>query len=246
MTAICNSSRVRRATRPGRLALGCVLALTLASPLALVSPAVRAQQGSYDPDKVVHLLQEPRHRTVKRDVGVILLDVQINPGDKSFPHTHNQPILITYISDADGSREGETIAHTEYASRPLTHVVENPGPGLFHAIAMVNDNPGVESGIGDRPSGLDAEPDIENRWFRSYRLILEPGESTVLQTHSNPTAIILADGDVLHVTRSDGITHELVDPGDWAWREAGSAFVVSNEGDASSIVVINEARRRRP
>lgn len=204
---------------------------------------VHAQEPVFDPDDVVHLLQEPRHRIVQRDGGVFLLDVQINPGDASYPHTHNQPILLTYISDAAGPRGGEVVSRTDYASKPLTHVVANEGPGLRHIMAMVNDNPGVASNNQDQPSGVDADPVIENPWFRAYRLELRPGEATGQQTHLNPTAIILGSEGVVQVTRPDGIRHELDQPGDWAWRSANTTFSIRNVGDTSCTVVINESRR---
>lgn len=222
--------------RLGLIALGLSLQITSA-PVAL------AQDPAYDPDDVVHLLQEPRHRTVKRDGGVFLLDVQINPGDETYPHTHNQPILLTYISDADGPRGGEVVSRTDYASKPLTHVVKNEGPGLRHIMALVNDNPGVTAGNNDQPSGIEVEPSVENPWFRSYRLELSPGEATGVQTHVNPTAIILGSAGVVHVTRPDGIRHELDRPGDWAWRSANTGFAIRNVGDTVCTVVINEARR---
>lgn len=220
---------------------GSLLLLSLCS---LGSLSVSAQQ-EFNSDDVVHLLQEPRHRTVVRDGGVFLLDVQINPGDRSFPHTHNQPILLTYITDENGARDGEVVSRTEYANRPLTHVVDNPGPGLKHIMAMVNDNPAVPANLDDAPSGIDQQPQIEDRWFRSYRVELRPGESTALFTHQNPVAIILGVGDLLHVTREDGITNELDAPGDWAWRAAGSTYSITNKGRTACAVIINEARVRR-
>lgn len=217
--------------------------ILMASLIAGISLPAVAQQETRS-EKTVHLLQEPRHRTVMQDGGVFLLDVQLNAGDSSFAHTHNQAILLTYISDENGARHGEVVARTEYAGKPLTHVVENPGPNMIHIMAMVNDNPPVPADFEDVPSGLNEEPQIENRWFRSYRLELQPGESTQLLTHQNPVAIILGEGELLHVTRADGITNELDRPGDWAWRAAGSGYQVSNMGDVPCAVLINESRRR--
>ena len=217
--------------------------ILMALLMAGVSLPAVAQQETRS-EKTVHLLQEPRHRTVMQDGGVFLLDVQLNAGDSSFAHTHNQAILLTYISDENGARHGEVVARTEYAGKPLTHVVDNPGPNMIHIMAMVNDNPPVPADFDDAPSGLSEEPQIENRWFRSYRLELQPGESTQLLTHQNPVAIILGDGELLHVTREDGITNELDKPGDWAWRTAGSGYQVSNMGDVPCAVLINESSRR--
>lgn len=207
--------------------------------------ALISTQDEANTEKAVHLLQEPRHRTVMRDGGVFLLDIQINPGDATYPHTHNQPILYTRISDENGPLDGEVVAQTEYASKPLTHVVANPGPHMIHILALVNDNPAVDSDQDDAPTGLSQEPEIENRWFRSYRIELQPGESTQTLTHKNTAAIILGKGELVHVSREDGITKELEQPGDWAWRQADSPYVISNQGTLPSIVVINESRRRR-
>lgn len=221
----------------GRLATGLWLALL----------PVAASHGQcapeFDSDEVVHLLQEPRHRTVYKQGGLFLLDVQINPRDASFPHTHNQAILLTYISDGDGPRFGELRAVTEYARRPLTHVVDNPGPGLLHIIALVNDGRGVAPATQDQPSGLAAEPSIENPWFRAWRLALEPGEQVERQTHRNPTVIVQGSPGLLQVTRTDGITDELAKPGAWAWRDRDSPFTIRNQGDTRVIVTINEGRR---
>jgi hypothetical protein len=216
------------------------------SLLGAGSLSSNAQQDSgFDASEVVHLLQEPRHRTVYRDGGVFLLDVQVNPLDSTYPHTHNQAILLTYIHDENGPRLGEVLARTEYVSKPMTHVVDNPGPGLLHIMAMVNDNQGVSSDSDDAAEGIGQPADISNPWFRSWRMELAAGEQTTLQSHQNPTAIILANPGLVHVSRSDGHIHELARPGAWAWREADSAFMLRNVGEQTAIVVINESRRRR-
>jgi len=220
--------------------------LLLSACLALLPLTVNHGQSEpeFAADEVVHLLQEPRHRTVHKQDGLFLLDVQINPRDASFPHTHNQAILLTYISDGDGPRFGELRSVTEYARRPLTHVVANPGPGLLHIIALVNDGRGVASDTPDQPSGLTAEPDVENPWFRAWRLELDPGEQTSLQTHRNPAVIVQGSPGLLHVSRNDGITDELSRPGHWAWRDSESPFIIRNQGESRVIVTINEGRRR--
>lgn len=202
-----------------------------------------AQDQEFAGEKVVHLLQEPRHRTVHKQNGLFLLDVQINPGDTSFPHTHNQAILLTYINDENGPRFGELRSVPEYASKPLTHKVDNPGPGLLHIMALVNAGTGVPADTRDEPTGLEHLPTLENPWFRAYRLRLAPGETLPRQTHSNPTVIVQGSAGLLQVTRADGITHELSQAGDWAWRDAGAPFVIRNMSSNEVIVTINEGRR---
>jgi len=90
---------------------------------------------------------------------------------------------------------------------------------------------------------MGLEPQHENEWFRSYRVELAPGEATELQTHKNPAVVIQVTDGLTHVTRVDGITEELDSIADWAWRDAGSPFLVRNIGTEPVAVVVNEGRR---
>ena len=201
-----------------------------------------AEENEFPGERIVHLLQEPRHRTVHQEGDLYLLDVQINPGDTSLPHIHNQPIMLTYISMADGPGDGRLLSITDYAHEALTHKVSNAGPGLLRIIALVNDSAGNINLEDDRPDGLNAEPELENAWFRSYRIELAPGEETKIQRHRLPSVVVQVVDGLLQVTRDDELIDELDRPGDWAWRKAGQSYTVRNVGTATSAVVINEGR----
>ena len=207
----------------------------------LIWPQAAAQQTDFSDEKVVHLLEEPRHRTVHNEGNLYLLDVQVNPGDTSFAHIHDQPILLTSISSGGGPSNGNVRAIPEYYNEPLTHKVSNDGPGLLRIIALVNGGNGVNGG-GDAPSGIERDPDVINPWFRSYRLELGPGEQTEMQTHNNHTIVVQGSSGLVHVTREDGVDRELASAGDWAWRKPGSSFLVKNMGSSPVIVAINEGR----
>lgn len=218
--------------------------LTLCSILgALVLAASLAQAQDFRGQRIVQILQEPRHRTVHQDEDVYLLDVQINPGDRTLAHTHDAAILYTFISNGEGPLYGRVSGNTDYVEQNFTHAVSNPGPNLFRILALTNYGAGLPGLSSDRPSGVDVEPEVENEWFRSYRMTLEPGQTSTRQTHNNPTVIIQVTEGTLHVSREDGITSELAGMGDWAWREEGSSFTISNRSDSAVEVVINEARR---
>lgn len=202
-----------------------------------------AQEDEFAGEKIVHLLDEPRHRTVHKQDGLYLLDVQVNPGDTSFAHVHDQPILLTFISSGAGPRDGTVSVNTDYASTAVTHKVANEGPGLMRIIAFVNDGLAKSGSNQDRPSGMSGDPDIENAWFRSYRMELAPGEQTAIQTHSNPSVIVQGTEGLVHITREDGVVAELDAPGDWAWRNANSSYIVRNMGRTNVAVAINEGRQ---
>lgn len=220
--------------------LGAVLLLTLY--LSLAPKSFAADDNEFPGERIVHLLQEPRHRTVHNEGDLYLLDVQVNPGDISLPHVHDQAIMLTYISMADGPREGRIGANLDYPSEPVTHKVSNDGPGLFRIIALVNASAGNIDLESDRPQGLSGEPEMENAWFRSYRVELAPGEETALQVHKLPSVVVQAVDGLLQVTRDDAIVDELDHPGDWAWRKAGQSYKVRNVGGIAATVVINEGR----
>jgi quercetin dioxygenase-like cupin family protein len=223
--------------------LGLVTAGLLAGTLGRVTAQEAAGQDPWAGQRVVNIKQEPRHRTVHRDGDILLLDVQINPGDTTLPHTHDSAIMYTFISNGEGPLNGRVSANTDYVKENFTHQVSNEGPGLFRIIALANYGPGQTALTMGRPSGLSGEPQLENEWFRSYRVELAPGASTPLHTHGNPSVVVQVSDGLAHVTREDGITAELDAMGDWAWRDANSAFAVKNMGSTPVSVVINEARR---
>ena len=227
--------------RRGALTIA-LLGTALLVVLAPLPRGTTAQENAFAGEKVVHLLQEPRHRTVHNEGELYLLDVQVNPGDESFAHVHDQAILLTYISNGAGPRDGSVSANLDYATTPLTHKVANEGPGLLRILAFVNGGSGTRAS-NDQPTGFTEAPQVENAWFRSWRFELAPGASTPLQKHQQAGFVAQGTPGLLHVTREDGITSELDAPGDWAWRKANMGYTVKNAGSAPVMVVINEGRR---
>jgi len=65
-----------------------------------------------------------------------------------------------------------------------------------------------------------------------------------VQMHKNPSVVIQATPGLIHVTREDGVTAELTEMANWAWREAGASYQVKNIGSTSVSFVVNEARRQ--
>jgi quercetin dioxygenase-like cupin family protein len=221
---------------------------TARSWLALVTLLAGAfgMTGQLQAQRTVHILEEPHHRTVLDDGDVRVLDVQINAMDTTEAHVHDFPIMYTFISMGNGSSNGRVSSNTDYRLEPFTHVVNNQGPGLFRIIAIGHLGQGQEAEAmltSGRPEGLAGEPQLENPWFRSYRLELAPGEESPVIRHQHDALVLQVSDGKTHVTREDGITRELTAMGDWAWREMGSPYQVRNVGDVAVSVVVNEARR---
>jgi quercetin dioxygenase-like cupin family protein len=212
------------------------------SPTASLAAESTVTPG--DPNRIVKILQEPRHRQVHRDGDIYVLDIQINPGDMTLQHTHDAAILYTFISSGKGSSDGRLSSNVDYVEKQFTHQVSNEGPGLFRIVALTNYGPPIQDLKNDRPKGVAEEPEIENPWLRAYSITLQPGKSTALQTHRNPSLIVQTGDGLLHVTREDGITSELTAMGQWAWRNANSPFQVHNKGATPVKITISEARRK--
>lgn len=223
-----------------RTALPGLLLATLCLVFALSNP-VSAQD--FRNQRIVQILQEPRHRTVHQDDDIYLLDVQINPGDRTLPHTHDAAILYTFISNGDGPLYGRVSGNVEYVEQNFTHAVSNPGPHLFRILALTNYGTGLPGQSSDRPTGVAVEAQLENDWFRSYRISLAPGETTSTHVHANPSVIIQVTAGLVHVSRADGVTAELAAMGDWTWRDESAPYTISNRGQSPVEVVVNEARR---
>lgn len=215
--------------------------LLLISGLASWQPAL-AQESEFAGEKIVHVLDEPRHRTVLQEGQLYMIDMQLNPGDASFPHMHDQAILLNRISSPEGPQYGLIESITEYASETYTHKIENNGAYQWRILAFIHDGNGEPVSVNDRPAGMGREPELEDNWFRSYRYELATGETTLTQLHHNPTVIVQANEGLAHVSREDGITRELAQAGDWAFREAGASYRITNVGDSPVIINVNEVR----
>ncbi|MDO8909213.1 MAG: hypothetical protein Q7W55_12040 [Pseudohongiella sp.] len=223
------------------ISAGLMLVLMCVSAGLSGQPAATGNEG-FDPVRTVNIVDEPRHRTVLRDGNLRLLDVQINPGDTTLPHTHDAAILYTFISNGEGTLNGRVSSVTSYVTEQYTHRVNNAGPGLFRIIALANYGEAIALVATDLPvPAMTAQ--LENEWFRSYRLELAPGESSARTTHTYPVAIVQVSEGLVHVSRADGITQELKAMGDWAWREAGIGYQIHNRSDATVSLVINEGKR---
>ncbi len=226
----------------GSLPDALILSLLLICGLASWQPAVAQQEGEFAGERIVHVLDEPRHRTVLQEGQLYMIDMQLRPGDESLLHQHNQAILINYISRPEGPQFGQLNVVTEYATEEFIHKIVNPGPYLFRVIALIHDGNGEPINTNDAPQGMELAPEIENNWFRAYSIKLAPGEATLTQQHTNPTVIIQGTGGLTHVTREDGITRELTRSGEWAYRNAGASYQISNVGDSPVVITVNEFR----
>jgi quercetin dioxygenase-like cupin family protein len=217
-------------------------------------------------DAVVPVHQEPRHRMVFDSPGTRILDVQIPPGDTTLFHTHNDPILYVNMSGstmrnqtlggewngtpaagppaaapfkiAPSSPPGRMMSTTTYAERPVTHRVSNVGETLYRLIATTNASAGDES---TAPSpGFDGTPEIANRWFRGYR-VLVGADAGSEHRHANPVNLVLVSG---RASATIGAAKKALDQvGQFAFIEPNIPHRLESVGGEAQLV---EVEVRRP
>lgn len=211
----------------------------------------------------VSLVEEPRHRVVFESGTTRVHDVQVPPGDTTLYHVHDTPILYVPIgrslmrsqvlgaewTGGDPSRVPAPPAGPQrvysvisYVDTPVTHRVNNVGDGLFRLIAIVNRAPGGD----EQPAaieGLPAAPELVNRYYRAFRLVLPPGESTTAHTHG--TAVVAVQQTEGRLTVEGSAHAELQAPGAFAYHDGSGTHRVRNTGATSVEVIEVELRGSR-
>lgn len=142
---------------------------------------------------------------------------------------------------AGGPAGPRATSTTSYAEAPVTHRLENIGTGLFRAMVVVNETPGDDTAT-EQAAGFDGAPELTNKWFRSYRLTLKPGESTPSHRHRAPVVIFQATAGKGLATGP--MKWEFNEPGQWAFYDAGSEHQVRNSGDGQLELLEIEVRRK--
>jgi quercetin dioxygenase-like cupin family protein len=253
---------------PALATLLAALAAGIASaqqPSAIPPSADVRTSATIDPDTVVvPVHHEPHHRQVFQYGTTRILDLQIPPGETSWFHTHDWPVLYMTLGrsavrtqelggDWTGGaarpaaaasppppRAPRATSTTSYVDKPLTHRLENLGTGLFRAMVVVNETRGNEA-MSVEAAGFTGTPELTNGWFRSYRITLAPGERAAPHKHREPVVIFQAtDGKGAAM---GPMKFELNEPGQWAFFDADVEHSVQNLGAAPLELLEIEVRR---
>ncbi len=208
----------------------------------------------------VPLTGEPRHHVVYESPSLRVHDIQIPPGDTTLFHTHDTAILYVPIArstnrsqvlgeewsggapatpapppPAGGEKPGRVNSVVTYVEKPFTHRVNNVGTSLFRLVGIANRTAGAD-GPADDVSGLSAKPELENRWYRAHRLVLEPQTSTAPHRHATAVVIVMQTPGTAAAEGSSW--SPLNGPGDFVWQPAGSHVVHNRGGSAIEFVEI--------
>ena len=130
---------------------------------------------------------------------------------------------------------------TSYYDSPVTHRITNAGTGLFRFMVVANSSAGDERDVSSVDAGFAGVPELANRWFRSYRIKLAPGESTQSHRHATDSVIVqVSDGKALAV---GPMTWELGELGRWAWFDGGTTHEIRNVGTVPFEAIEVEVRK---
>jgi quercetin dioxygenase-like cupin family protein len=118
----------------------------------------------------------------------------------------------------------------------------NVGTNLVRAMVVINETAGDDT-TSEQAAGFEGTPELTNKWFRSYRRTLQPGESSTSHGHGAPVAIVQATtGKGL---AEGGMKFELNETGQWAFFDAGVPHTLRNVGDTPLELLEIEVRLPR-
>lgn len=194
--------------------------------------------------KYVEVYQEPHHHLVFENKDLKILDVQIQPGDTTLFHIHRNPIFFvslgwqknaTQSPNADWIQSdykewpiGRIAIDTSYFTQPLVHRVTNLGTKTSRLIGVLNTGKGLT--LNNKSNGYERS----NRWFRSKRMNLNPGDTINIQKPKYPVVIVLVSGDEIEVVKDN---KNMVYKKKWLYLE-NSCKLINTGGNKTEIVQI--------
>jgi quercetin dioxygenase-like cupin family protein len=194
--------------------------------------------------------QEPMHQLKFQNDFVRVFDVQIPVGGISQLHTHTYDSVSVRVSNGQvteaitGGGSPSTrikfgdVSYTDLKGSSMTHTVANTGQTPFRNIFVEILLPKKKSSGDLPPLSPTHEVLLNNSRVRVNKLTLQPGESSMLHTHSMPTlAVILQDGQVELATISGGGKTIAAKAGDAVWQNSGTTHIIRNVGTTPFEVV---------
>ena len=128
-----------------------------------------------------------------------------------------------------------------YAERTATHRIRNDGTNLFRSMVVVNETMGGDETVTEQAAGFTGKPISANRWFRTYRVALAPGEKT---SHQHQAPVVILQDTTGTGVGTGAMKFEFNEPGQWAFFDSGDRHEVANTGSERLELIEVELRRR--
>jgi len=231
-----------------RKSRGALVALLLVAAAAAAAP---------DGERIVPVSREPRHRMVFESGPTRILHVVVLPGDRTLWHLHDTPILFVPVGPATEVRiqslggewrgplqpfppapPSQVSSDVSYAEGPLTHRIENVGSETLELIAVLNSSTG-DTKRTPNEAGFEGGPELENGWFRAYRITLTPGKAA---RHSHRAAVVVVQTGEGRALGTGGRAFGFNAPASWGYFDAGEEHELRNRGTSPVELVEIEIR----
>jgi quercetin dioxygenase-like cupin family protein len=194
----------------------------------------------------VPIEKEPRHHLKFNNQYVRVFYVFIPPGETTLFHTHvydGVGIKLTEARIRDEAQGGTAeessvkrgaVNFTSYSS-PLTHSVGNIGSTPFiNMFVEVLPSSGKQPGVSARALAAGHALILENERVRLSRLVLAPGQSMEVHTHTlRGLLVALSEENVSVGVAGKKSSTVKFKAGDTKWFDGGTAHALKNIGSAS-------------
>lgn len=225
---------------------------TLAALIVVI--LVTANSWAAD-DPIVPVHEEPRHRLLRDTRNWRILELLIPAGDTTLYHTHSSPIFYITLNDSAlrtqqlgeewqvlpvrNLNSGTVRFNDSYASKPVTHRVNNIGTEAVRSILILNerDEPQTDEEYGDR--SLPGFPEIDSKWFRQSRIVLQGGETLVWDgARERFVFVLISDTHVTFTVRNDErFTFGMTTSGSFESINAGAGFEIRNHSPEQATII---------
>lgn len=269
------SERVTAGSGRGRVAVArWGWTLLLASATAWSQPDERPVARADVQSPVVPVHEEPHHRQVFQFGPTRILDLQVPPGDISWFHTHEWPVLYMTLgtsavrtqnlgSDWSGGGARPANAQAGGAPRPPPPAAARRTPRATSTTSYI-ERP-VTHRIENRGDGLFSAMVVVNETagddsasVADAGFALEPeltnawfrsyrvtlGPKETTDAHEHKTPVVIFQALAGKAMANGPMDFEFNRPGQWAFYDAGVGHTIENLGDASIELLEIEVRGR--
>ena len=208
-------------------------------------PLLAFVASGHGQDAPVPVEQEPHHRVLLKNDFVIVMRVNLPPGESTLYHTHSHDRAAIDLAhnaitqqkpggiegSPSYSKPGDVLAFT--LDSPFTHRVKNDGSGMMDLIDVeFLQRP-------KQPAGSAAATVVaENPSARIFRWTIAPGTVSPMHAHERPYLIVATTAFKLKMSAPDGRSlSEEVKPGDFHWVDAKVTHSLANEGNTPGEIV---------
>jgi quercetin dioxygenase-like cupin family protein len=199
---------------------------------------IAAWSQSNSPQSPVEISGEPRHHPKFENEFVRLWDVTVPAGDATLWHAHRNDNVVVSFGDVklrietlgrDPSEGPWKFGEVRFSKATYIHRAMNVGTTSFHNFTIELLKP---PGVATLTKVAGREPVLENERVRVFRVVLDPGQSGPMHTHTVPILAIALTAAELEVTTEGRAQPERVKrpEGNVIWRSEPVTHAIKNVG----------------